>query len=107
LNKGADVNAQGGFYGNALQAASFGGYQEIVVLLLNKGANMNTQGGRYGNALQVASFRGHQEIAALLQNNSAITSSNRPGSRAPSNPVKKPRLPDPKPADYPAPEDID
>jgi hypothetical protein len=31
---------QGGVYGNALQAASSGGYQEIVVLLLNKGANV-------------------------------------------------------------------
>jgi ankyrin repeat protein len=93
------VNAKGGFYGKALQAASFGGHQEIVVLLLNKGANMNAQGGYYGNALQAASSEGHQEIAALLQINGAITSSKRPGSRAPSNPVKKPRLPDPKPAD--------
>lgn len=77
-----------------------------MVLLLNKGANVNVQGGRYSNALQVALFRGYQEIVALLQNNSVIILSNRPGSRALSNPVKKLRLPDPKPADYPAPEDI-
>jgi hypothetical protein len=32
LDKGADVNAQGGYYGNALQAASVGGHQEIVKL---------------------------------------------------------------------------
>ncbi|KAK4220461.1 hypothetical protein QBC38DRAFT_207355, partial [Podospora fimiseda] len=33
IGKGADVNAQGGEYGNALQAASSGGHQEIVKLL--------------------------------------------------------------------------
>ncbi|KAK4119595.1 Pfs, NACHT and ankyrin domain protein, partial [Parathielavia appendiculata] len=66
ISKGADVNAQGGYYGNALQAASWGGYQQIVKLLLDKGANANAQGGRYGNALQVASARGHQNIVKLL-----------------------------------------
>ncbi|GFG10695.1 Pfs, NACHT and ankyrin domain protein [Aspergillus udagawae] len=39
LAKGANVNAQGGHYGNALQAASAGGHHEIVQLLLEKGAN--------------------------------------------------------------------
>jgi hypothetical protein len=34
----ADVNAQGGFYGNALQAASHGGHEKVVELLLGKGA---------------------------------------------------------------------
>jgi ankyrin repeat protein len=66
ITKGADVNAQGGYYGNALQAASSGGHQEIVKLLLNKGADVNAQGGHNGNALQAASFRGHQEIVKLL-----------------------------------------
>ncbi|KAJ5095220.1 Pfs NACHT and Ankyrin domain protein [Penicillium argentinense] len=66
INKGADVNAQGGVYGNALQAASFRGRQEIVQLLLDKGADVNVQGGEYGNALQAASSGGHQEIVQLL-----------------------------------------
>ena len=30
LDKGADVNAQGGAYGNALQAASQGGHEQVV-----------------------------------------------------------------------------
>jgi ankyrin repeat protein len=51
LDKGADVNAQGGEYGNALQAASLGGHDKIVELLLDKGADVNAQGGEYGNAL--------------------------------------------------------
>ncbi|KAK9445083.1 Pfs, NACHT and Ankyrin domain protein [Metarhizium brunneum] len=66
LDKGADVNAQGGYFGNALQAASFRGHFEIVQLLLDKGADVNAQGGRFGNALQAASQDGHQEIVQLL-----------------------------------------
>jgi ankyrin repeat protein len=46
LDKGADVNAQGGEYGNALQAASWGGHQEAVRLLLDNGADVNAQGGK-------------------------------------------------------------
>ncbi|KAF1807850.1 Pfs, NACHT and ankyrin domain protein, partial [Eremomyces bilateralis CBS 781.70] len=66
IGKGADVNAQGGEYGNALQAASSRGHQEIIALLLDKGADVGAQGGLYGNALQAASSGGHQEIVALL-----------------------------------------
>ncbi|KAF2259137.1 hypothetical protein CC78DRAFT_586295, partial [Lojkania enalia] len=66
LNRGTDVNAQGGFYGNALQAASEGGHEQIVRLLVDKGADVNAQGGFYGNALQAASFRGHEQIVRLL-----------------------------------------
>ncbi|KAF5699602.1 hypothetical protein FGLOB1_11266, partial [Fusarium globosum] len=55
--EGADVNAQGGFYGNALQAALYIGNLEVVQLLLDKGADINAQGGRYGNALQAVSYR--------------------------------------------------
>src|ERR1700728_1067158 len=63
---GVDVNAQGGFYGNALQAASYKGHEAIVGLLLENGADVNAQGGKYGNALQAASCRGHEAIVCLL-----------------------------------------
>ncbi|KAI0604755.1 ankyrin repeat domain-containing protein [Pyrenophora tritici-repentis] len=53
LDAGAEVNAQGGPYGNALQAASFGGHEQIVKTLLDAGADVNAQSGEYGNALQV------------------------------------------------------
>ncbi|CAN9172452.1 unnamed protein product, partial [Alternaria alternata] len=36
-----------GHYGNALQAASQGGYEAVVKLLLDKGADVNAQGGDY------------------------------------------------------------
>jgi hypothetical protein len=66
LERGADVNAQGGAYDNALQAASAGGHEAVVALLLEKGADVNAQGGAYGNALQAASAGGHKAIVALL-----------------------------------------
>ncbi|KAJ4359359.1 hypothetical protein N0V85_009450 [Neurospora sp. IMI 360204] len=66
LDKGADVNAQGGDYGRALQAASGGGHKEIVEMLLDKGADVNAQGGLYGTALQAASGEGYKEIVKML-----------------------------------------
>ncbi|KAI9652510.1 MAG: hypothetical protein M1821_008374, partial [Bathelium mastoideum] len=64
--QGADVNAQGGRYGNALQAASIQGSQEIVKMLLDAKADVNAQGGVYGNALQAASIQGSQEVVKML-----------------------------------------
>jgi hypothetical protein len=66
IEKGADVNAQGGGYGNALQAASCWGHWETVILLIDRGADVNAQGGKNGNALQAASCWGHQETVNLL-----------------------------------------
>jgi ankyrin repeat protein len=66
LNNGADVNAQGGGFGNALQAASVNGNLEVVQLLVDEGADVKTQGGIYGNALQAASFNGRLEVVQLL-----------------------------------------
>jgi hypothetical protein len=61
LDQGADINAQGGDYGNALQAASSRGYDAIVQMLLDKGADANAKGGLYGNALQAASHEGYDK----------------------------------------------
>ena len=44
LDKRVNVNAQGGDYGNALQAASLGGHDQVVQMLLDKGADVNAQG---------------------------------------------------------------
>ena len=40
---GADINAQGGSYGNALQAAVYGSNEAIAKMLIEKGANVNAQ----------------------------------------------------------------
>ena len=66
LNEGADINAQGGLYGNALQAASFSNNDQIIRMLLDQGADVNVQGGGYGNALQAASFEGHEKVMQIL-----------------------------------------
>ncbi|KAI5461547.1 ankyrin repeat-containing domain protein, partial [Mariannaea sp. PMI_226] len=77
IDKGADVNTQGGEFGNALQAASVRGYHEIVHLLLNKGANVNAQGGYYSNALQAASENGHHKVVQLLLDKGANVNAQR------------------------------
>ncbi|KAH8744416.1 hypothetical protein F5882DRAFT_455073 [Hyaloscypha sp. PMI_1271] len=65
--EGADVNVQGGYYGTALRAASAGGYQDIVQILLDKGADVNVRSGSYdGTALQAASAGGYQDIVQIL-----------------------------------------
>ncbi|KAI1158141.1 hypothetical protein F5B18DRAFT_665413 [Nemania serpens] len=66
LEKGADVNANSGHFGNALQVASYRVNFELIKLLLRKGADVNKQGGVYGNALQTASLIGSFETTKLL-----------------------------------------
>ena len=66
LDKGADINAQGGEYGNALQAAAFNGNMEAMQLLLDNGADVNAQGGHYGNALQATACIGEVDAIQLL-----------------------------------------
>ncbi|KFY18095.1 hypothetical protein V492_00149 [Pseudogymnoascus sp. VKM F-4246] len=66
IEDGADVNAQGGQYGNALQVASAEGHDKIVEVLLSKGVDVNAQGGHYGNALQAASAQGCDKIVEVL-----------------------------------------
>ena len=66
LAVGADVNAEGGRYGSALQAASARGNEAIFIQLLKAGANVNAEGGPYGNALQAASASGYEAIVTQL-----------------------------------------
>ncbi|CUS06942.1 unnamed protein product, partial [Tuber aestivum] len=40
-----NVNAEGGVYGNALQAAAAKGDESVVRILLERGADVNAQGG--------------------------------------------------------------
>ncbi|KAE9387807.1 ankyrin, partial [Gymnopus androsaceus JB14] len=71
LNHRTDVNAQGGYYGNALQVAASVGNEAIVQFLLTNGADVNAQGGYYGNALQAAASVGNEAIFQLLLTNGA------------------------------------
>lgn len=44
LENGADINAQGGEYGNALLGAVCGGHETVIQMLLEEGADVNAQG---------------------------------------------------------------
>ncbi len=76
LEKGADINAQGGEYGNALQAASSWGHEKVVQVLLEKGADINAQGGHFGSALQAAACSGHEKLVQILLEKGADINSN-------------------------------
>ena len=65
-NLSKKINTQGGYYGNALQAASYRGHDKVVQILLDKGADINAQGEYYGNALQAASIGGHDKVMKML-----------------------------------------
>jgi hypothetical protein len=53
LELGANVNPQGGYYGNALQMASVEGHDSVILLLHRSDVNVNSQGGRYGSRCRV------------------------------------------------------
>ncbi|KAH8834352.1 ankyrin repeat-containing domain protein [Flagelloscypha sp. PMI_526] len=75
VEEGADVNAEGGEYGTALQAASSkssNGCLDILHFLLQNGANVNAVGGLYGTALQAAMVRGSLDHVKLLTQAGAI-----------------------------------
>lgn len=63
---GADPHAQGGHYGNALQAAVVANHIPLVKYFLGKECDVNARGGKYGTALQAACFVGTREIVDLL-----------------------------------------
>ncbi|KAJ4328107.1 hypothetical protein N0V84_001475 [Fusarium piperis] len=81
LEKGADVNWQGGMYGCPLQAAAANYRLENVKLLLEHGADVNAQCGHYGNSLTaVARHHTHfTEMATLLLERGADINAQGPG----------------------------
>ncbi|KAK6984941.1 ANK-REP-region domain-containing protein, partial [Favolaschia claudopus] len=66
LDQGIDVNARGGFYGNAVHAAAYSGDESIVQMLLDKGADMNAQGGPFETILKAAACGQHESIVQML-----------------------------------------
>lgn len=71
IDSGADVNAQGGEYGNSLQAAAVYGTLGLVKFLIENGADVNAQGGCHESALQTTINESKQDIESLLRNNGA------------------------------------
>ncbi|KAF2022563.1 ankyrin, partial [Setomelanomma holmii] len=68
LEKNADVDAQGGRYGNALCAASYGGHKIIAKLLFDKDSDLEAKGTdvQGWNPLQLAARGGHLRIFQYL-----------------------------------------
>ena len=66
LARGSNVNATGGSYENAFQAASFYEHEQVVRVLLNSGSHVNATGGRYSTAVQAASSRGVDQVVRSL-----------------------------------------
>ncbi|KAL6695652.1 ankyrin repeat-containing domain protein [Trichoderma pleuroticola] len=61
-----DVNAQGGMFGTALQAAAYSGQTRSIRMLLERRAQISISGGKYRNALNAAVIRGHWDIVDIL-----------------------------------------
>jgi ankyrin repeat protein len=68
------VNAQGGHFGNALQASCYLGNDVIAEKLLESGADINAFGGEYGSALQAAAAKayGDARLPILLSNGAEV-----------------------------------
>jgi ankyrin repeat protein len=62
-----DINAQGGLFGTALQAAAYNGLARVVEALLQHGAHVNPpRSGKYGSPLNAAVVRGCWNIVKVL-----------------------------------------
>ncbi|GLA47313.1 hypothetical protein AnigIFM63604_001510 [Aspergillus niger] len=69
LDMGANIDAPGFQYGDALQAACFGGWTEIVQLLINHGASSSVlRRGEYSSPLQAALASDNKSVAEVLLN---------------------------------------
>jgi hypothetical protein len=66
------VNARGGLFGNALQAAAYMGLRDVVELLLRRGAGAKLRGGKYCSALNAAVIRGFWDIVEILLEHGAV-----------------------------------
>ncbi|KAK8121512.1 hypothetical protein PG999_005632 [Apiospora kogelbergensis] len=60
------INADCGYFGTALQAASAAGFSDVVEALLDHGANINTNVGNYGTPILAAVHNGHTRVVSVL-----------------------------------------
>ncbi|KAI5793490.1 hypothetical protein FPQ18DRAFT_258524, partial [Pyronema domesticum] len=75
IGRGASVNAQGGHYGNALQAAECAGHEVMVKLLVDEGrANVNARGGKYHSGFLATKRSRHRNISKFCKDLGTIGS---------------------------------
>lgn len=70
-----DVNATGGHYCSALQAAAHSGQTDSVRMLLDRRANLHASGGIHRSALNAAIFHGYWDIVEVLLERGAVPDS--------------------------------
>lgn len=66
VDRGNDVNARGGLFGSALQAAAFRNHCDIIRLLVHHGAEIEARGGLHSTALSAAAVNGNKAAFQLL-----------------------------------------
>ncbi|KAF3926417.1 Ankyrin-3 [Arthrobotrys entomopaga] len=66
LQSGADVNARGGEFTTALNAAVYNEQPELVKILLEKGANIHVNS-KYGTALKMVEEGNHPELVEIFR----------------------------------------
>lgn len=72
LDNGANINAQCGYYGTALQAALSGGHTKAVQTLLDHLADINLQNEYHDIAWQEKSSEEYDEVEQMLLDDGAI-----------------------------------
>jgi ankyrin repeat protein len=70
--RGCDVNAVRGTFGQAIQIAARFGHKDVVKLLLDHGTHVDRACGEYAYPLQAAAFGGHIETVKLLLDRGAV-----------------------------------
>ncbi|KAH9880790.1 hypothetical protein IAQ61_001084 [Plenodomus lingam] len=66
VDKGANINAQGGNEGDALCAASSKGHKQDMAALYSQPQLWATSSQRYGSVLHAASWAGHEQVVKIL-----------------------------------------
>ena len=66
LDKGADVNAEDGYHGNALQTASYKGDEKVVQMLLNHNAILYRKDVQGRTLIHLASAGGWMRTVEIL-----------------------------------------
>jgi len=70
--RGCDVDAVHGKFGQAIQIAALFGHKSVVeLLLLEHGANLGRHCGKFGYPLQAAAYGGHADIVKLMLDSGA------------------------------------